>query len=111
MHLDPPAPQTQDLGPFGVRTVTLNGTCVDRIEHEHKTYDHGTVVISGQIEVTIGDGSPKVFGPGEWVYVPKATKHAVRRVTPSTVYQCVHLHRDFNGIVVESYVGNSQESV
>lgn len=114
MHLDPPAPFTEDLGPVGRRVVTLDATCVASVEHAHKYHDHPTGVIDGELDLTLHPGTAQEttvrLVAGDWYVVPKAVPHTVTRVSPIVRYVCVFLHRDQAGVVVQEYVGNALES-
>jgi quercetin dioxygenase-like cupin family protein len=48
--------------------------------HQHP-WEEIYVVISGELQVTIGEGSPVVVGPGSAAHVPADTVHTYRSLT------------------------------
>jgi quercetin dioxygenase-like cupin family protein len=91
----------------------LGKACESHKGHEHN-YDHTTIVIRGRIKVCYEyekdgqtvSGESGEFGPGEDVFIRAKVRHTIKALEDNTVYMCIFSHRDFDGVVVETYVGN-----
>ncbi len=103
------------VGPVGIRQNVLAERCESHVGHEH-TYDHGTMVIRGRVRVSYswleGDkvvtGPDREFGQNEDVVIKAHVRHTVKALEPNTVYKCVFSHRDFDGLVSQTYTGNNE---
>lgn len=101
------------VGPVGIREFHLETPCEAHEGHTHN-YDHATIVISGRVKVSYGFekdgrrvvGESREFGPGECIAIKADVHHTVKALEPDTRYLCVFAHRDFGGLVSQSYVGN-----
>jgi quercetin dioxygenase-like cupin family protein len=107
------------LGPIAYRTFTLESVCQESIGHEHN-YDHVTIVISGSIRVKyswtepdgkVVEGESKEFSQGQVVNIKAGVRHTIKALEPNTHYLCVFSHRDFDGLVTQTYVGNAAATV
>ena len=106
------------VGPIGVRRHVLEKTCNESEGHEHN-YDHTTIVIRGSIRVTysypkdgeIAAGESREFAAGELIEIKANVHHTIKALEDNTVYYCIFSHRDFDGLVTQKYVGNSQAYV
>jgi quercetin dioxygenase-like cupin family protein len=106
------------IGPLGVRRFHLEKVCETNEGHKHN-YDHVTLVIRGRIKVQyryekdgqVVEGETKEFGPGEHLVVKAEVFHTIKALEPDTVYNCVFSHRDFDGLVTQTYVGNDRAYV
>ena len=95
-------------------SATSTSRVCDCSEGHAHNYDHATIVISGRIRVSYCferggetvEGESREFGPGEAVAIRAEVRHAVKALEPDTHYLCVFSHRDFGGLVSQSYVGN-----
>lgn len=102
------------IGPIGSRTFVLAGVCEESVGHEHN-YDHVTIVIRGRLRVSYSfeeggkavEGVSREFGPGDEVLVKAGVRHTLKALEPNTVYKCVFSHRDFDGLVTQTYQGNA----
>lgn len=98
------------VGPVGIRRMHLEHACEANIGHEHN-YDHTTIVIRGRVRVLYRyvrdgqevEGETAEFGPGETIFIRAKVRHTIKALTDDVVYMCVFSHRDFGGVVVESY--------
>lgn len=101
------------VGPIGIRKHFLEKTCNVSEGHEHN-YDHTTIVVRGRIKVTYSfmqngvkvEGESKEFEAGEAIFIKADVYHTVKALEDNTMYMCVFSHRDFDGLVTQSYVGN-----
>jgi quercetin dioxygenase-like cupin family protein len=106
------------VGPIGIRRFTLDSVCQESVGHEHN-YDHVTIVISGRIRVKYRyvqdgkeiEGESREFGPGDPVTIKANVRHTIKALAPNTVYLCIFSHRDFEGLVTQTYVGNHEAYV
>src|SRR5262245_57708947 len=97
-------------GPVGYRKFTLEKVCEANEGHKHN-YDHVTIVIRGRIKVLyrykqdgkLVEGESKEFGPGEVVTIKAEVHHTIKSLEPNSQYLCVFSHRDFDGLVTQSY--------
>ena len=98
------------IGPIGIRPMHLAKQCEANKGHEHN-YDHTTIIIRGRVRVLyryakdgheIEDESDE-FGPGETIFIRAKVRHTIKALTDDVFYMCVFSHRDFDGVVVESY--------
>lgn len=101
-------------GNIGRRRHVLEKTCQESIGHEHN-YDHSTIVVNGGIKVTIRESldgpiiSERDYLPGsDLVFIAAKKFHTIKALFDNTVYFCLFSHRDFNGIVSQEYLGNTQ---
>ena len=98
------------LGPIAARRFHLEKACESHQGHEHN-YDHTTIIIRGSVKVLYEyehdgqtlRGESGEFGPGETIHIRAKVKHTIKALEDNTVYLCVFSHRDFDGVVVESY--------
>lgn len=103
------------VGPVGIRGFHLEQACQAHEGHTHN-YDHTTIVIAGRVKVTyryerdgdLVEGETREFGPGEAIAIQADVHHTVKALEPGTHYLCVFSHRDFGGLVTQSYVGNQE---
>lgn len=101
------------LGPLAFRKFILQRVCESFEGHSHN-YDHVTMVVHGRIRVSYSwmDGDKKITGPdrefgvGEDILIKANVFHTIKALEPNTIYRCVFSHRDFDGLVSQSYVGN-----
>lgn len=101
------------IGPVGIRRCTLRQVCVENEGHEHN-YDHVTVVISGRLLVKYSyvqhgqlvEGESKEYGPSEVVEIKANVRHTIKALVAGTQYMCVFSHRDFDGLVTQTYQGH-----
>lgn len=93
-------------GPTGFREFTLSAVCQEGVSHDHQ-YPHYVKVVEGRASVYVEGLGEFSLGPGDPpVLVPAVVMHRVKAVTPFVRYRCTFEHRDFNGQVVQEYVGN-----
>jgi len=103
------------VGPIGVRPFALDKACEAHEGHTHN-YDHAMIVIRGRLKVTyryerdgkIVEGETREYGSGETLVVKADVFHTVKALEPDTVYHCVFSHRDFDGLVTQTYTGNQR---
>lgn len=100
------------VGPHGVRIHTLEKTCQESVGHTHN-YDHNTVVVTGGIKVTTratADGPIEIeqeYFPGSLpIYIAAHKFHTIKALADNTTYFCMFSHRDFGGMVTQTYSGN-----
>ncbi len=106
------------VGPVGIREFHLESVCETHEGHEHN-YDHATIVVSGRVKVTYSyakdsqtvEGESREFEAGECIEIKAGVRHTVKALEPDTRYLCVFSHRDFGGLVTQSYVGNPKAYV
>lgn len=53
--------------------------------HQH-VHEQAGVVLTGQIELTVGDEPPRLLNPGDGYAIPSNTPHSVRWPVAATVY-------------------------
>lgn len=103
------------IGPIAYRSYVLDHVCQESAGHEHN-YDHVTIVIAGRIRVTyswvedtgnVVTGESREFHQGEVIHIKAKVRHTIKALVAPTKYLCVFSHRDFDGLVTESYVGNA----
>lgn len=103
-------------GPIQTRKFLLENVCESNVGHKHN-YDHAMIVIRGRIQVLYRtqEGGPvhqsKSFEQGEIVTVKAEVFHEVKALESNTQYICVFSHRDFDGLVTQTYNGNLQASL
>lgn len=88
-------------GPVATRTVTLTRDCGAYEGHEHK-YDHTTMAVVGRIRIST-DAESVELNPGDEFATRAGVKHTVEPLDEQCVYKCVYSHRDFNGVVSQTY--------
>ena len=101
-------------GPIGYRKHFLEKTCQENQGHEHN-YDHATIVISGKIKILYNyikdgkliNGESKEFSIGEVIHIKANVKHTIKALEDNTMYMCIFSHRDFDGLVTQTYIGNA----
>jgi quercetin dioxygenase-like cupin family protein len=101
------------VGPVAIREHELKEICHENEGHEHN-YDHTTIIISGRVRViyshlegeTLIQDDIKEFGQGDKIPILANTRHTIKALEPNTIYHCVFSHRDFDGIVIQEYIGN-----
>lgn len=103
------------VGPLGIRRFVAEQKCVAHEGHAHN-YDHTTIVIRGGVRVTIreADGTERLLGEyhqGAAVEIKAGVAHTVKPIEDDTVYFCVFSHRDFDGLVTQTYHGNEKAYV
>lgn len=106
-------------GPIAQRHFTLDKACEEGIGHAHN-YDHTTVVISGRLKISYEynrdgqtiTGESGAFGPGETCVIKAGVRHKLIALENNTRYVCVFSHRDFGGVVVETFAAamNNQQA-
>ena len=94
------------LGPIAVRKFTLEKKCDVGELHEHN-YDHTTVVFRGSIIVKVDGQEHGPYEVGEHVVIKAGVKHEIKAQEDGTQYWCIFSHRDFDGTVIQNYVGNA----
>ena len=102
------------VGPIGVRRFTLEKVCESHEGHSHN-YDHTTIVIRGRVKVAyryerdgqLIDGETREYAAGEYFVCLAKVHHTIKALEDDTAYVCIFSHRDFDGIVVQAYVGNA----
>ncbi len=102
-------------GPVGSRTFLLEAKCQVNEGHKHN-YDHAMLVIRGRVKVfyrhekdgKLVEGETEEFGQGKILTVMKDVHHTIKALEPNTLYFCLFSHRDFDGLVSESYTGNAE---
>lgn len=104
------------VGPLGIRRELLEKTCQESVGHTHN-YDHTTIVIRGRLQITYrqlqADGTYAVIkteeaAQGSAVFIAAETHHTLKALDDNTQYMCVFSHRDFDGLVTQTYVGNAK---
>jgi quercetin dioxygenase-like cupin family protein len=107
--------ELRQVGPIGFRRFVLEKTCNESEGHEHN-YDHATIVVRGRIRVAYSylnregkevKGETQEFCQGEVIEIKAKVRHTIKALDDNTVYLCVFSHRDFDGLVTQSYVGNT----
>ena len=102
------------IGPLGIRRELLEKICNEAVGHTHN-YDHTTIVIRGRLLITYRqmqtDGTLIVTkteeaAQGAAVFIAAELHHTLKALDDNTQYMCVFSHRDFDGLVTQSYVGN-----
>ena len=103
--------EAEIVGPLAIRRFHAPNACQAHVGHEHN-YDHDTFVLQGRIKVLYGDGTEsREVGPLDGPILIKAgVRHTVKALVDDTHFICVYPHRDFDGQVVEHYVGNLEET-
>lgn len=103
------------VGPIGIRRELLEKTCQEAVGHSHN-YDHTTIVIRGRLQITYRqlqtDGTYVVIkteeaAQGSAVFIAAEVHHTLKALDDNTQYMCVFSHRDFDGLVTQTYVGNA----
>ena len=98
-------------GPVGYRQFVLEKTCDVSRGHKHN-YDHATFIHRGRVRITASrdDGAEitsREFGAGEWADIPANLLHTIKALEDNTIYFCIFSHRDFDGLVSQSFAGNT----
>lgn len=78
--------------------------------HSHP-YDHWTEVRAGRLRIAVGHEAPEDVAeltPGGRILIKAGVRHTLKALEPDTRWVCEFQHRDFDGQVVEAYVGNPQ---
>jgi quercetin dioxygenase-like cupin family protein len=83
------------------RMMTFEKSGDVEIGHQH-SYDHGTLVSSGEVLVEILDSadgvvSSKVFTAPGLIFIEKDKRHRLTATKDNTVLACIHAMRDING--------------
>lgn len=91
-------------GNLGIRQFSSERKCENSGIHKHN-YDHMTMCISGWVLVTTGDKT-KELSPGAYCHVEAGIEHSVKALEDKSMWYCIFSHRDFDGMVSQSYVGN-----
>lgn len=86
------------LGEFGLRVMESKGEGYFIEKHVHN-YGHLETVITGSIEITLGDNSPMIMRNGDAIYVPAHVEHTARALQNGTVVHCVFHARDAEGVI------------
>lgn len=84
---------------------TLTTICQVHHWHAHH-YDHETTVLSGSGLLELLGETTRILKAGDTFLVPAHTTHRVKALEVPFRFQCRFLHRDFEGRVVPTYVGN-----
>lgn len=66
-------------------------------------HDHVSLLVSGSLEVTVGDAPPKRFAAPTFIVIKKNHKHHMVALEDNTVFYCVYAMRDVDGQVVDIY--------
>ncbi len=103
---------TASLGQF--RRFLLARECEANAGHLHY-YDHWIEVKQGRIRIIAEfNGHEHVSEHGVLDLIKPLVKagvrHTVKALAPNTVYDCVFTHRDFQGEIVQRYIGNPDEA-
>ncbi len=101
------------IGPLGIRDFVLPEVCMESVGHEHNE-DHVTIVVKGAILVkysymdkgVLVSGESARFNQGQEVLIRKGVKHTIKALEPNTMYKCVFSHRDYDGVITQTYTGN-----
>lgn len=99
-------------GPIAIRRFVLEHECQELQGHKHN-YDHTTLVLRGSIRVSYSyqhegkevSGSHD-YSIGESFVVKAEVEHTIKSLEPNSMYACIFSHRDFDGNVVQNYIGN-----
>lgn len=105
-------------GPIAYRSFRLARVCEAHEGHTHN-YDHATIVIRGRLKVRyryerdgqLIEGESQEFGQGDVVTIKAGVYHTLKALEPNTLYHCVFSHRDFDGLVSQTYVGHDEAYV
>lgn len=73
--------------------------------HAHD-FPHATLIIAGEFDVTVGDAQPRRMLAGETVAVPAHAEHTLIARRDGSQYVCCWPHRNWQGEIVDTYVGN-----
>lgn len=101
-------------GPIMARRFVAEKACEAHEGHTHN-YDHTTLVLRGRILVIFKEKnaageyvevSRQEYGWGERAPILAHRHHTIKPLEDDTVWDCEFLHRDFDGIAAERYVGN-----
>jgi len=106
------------IGPIATRIFDLPEICNVSEGHAHN-YDHTTIVISGGIKVSYeyGDkgqiikGESGEYHQGQAVCIKAGVKHTIKALVNNTKYMCIFSHRDLDGLITQSYVGNEHATL
>lgn len=111
-------PNLQVIGPVSLRTFDLEKKCQENEQHAHN-YDHTTIVVAGGIKVFYeyedkGEtvkGESGEYHQGEAVCIKAGVRHTVKALVDNTKYMCIFSHRDLDGLITQSYVGNEGATI
>lgn len=102
------------IGPVGIRRHLLERKCHENVGETHN-YGHTTIIIRGRVMITYRqrqtDGTLIVTkteeaAQGEAIFIAAELHHTLKALDDNTQYMCVFSHRDFDGLVTQSYTGN-----
>lgn len=100
-------------GPIGYRQFHLEKICQANEGHKHN-YDHNTIVIRGSLRVIYKDEvdgkivetESRDYYQGEHIHIAKGKLHTIKALEDDTIYQCIFSHRDWDGQIIQTYIGN-----
>lgn len=100
-------------GPVGMRKFQLDKACDSNQGHEHN-YDHVTLVLKGRVKVEYSwtengkliEGESREFSAGEDIIIKAKVRHNIIALEDGVLYTCIFSHRDFDGVVCQTYTGN-----
>lgn len=101
------------VGPVGLRFSGRNGppvlerVCDQYRSHAHK-HDHTTLVLAGSVLISWAGGE-RELGLYESMEVPAGVEHTIKAREPMSRWVCIFSHRDFDGRVLQHYVGHPHE--
>lgn len=93
------------VGPVMIRPSGVLAKGQGFAAHEH-TFPHTSFVISGSIEVKLDDNLPETYTSPSAFAIPAGVRHEIIALEDNTVCWCVFPHRDGDGSILDSYVGN-----
>lgn len=98
------------------RMYELKGVCDTFHIHAHK-YGHNILNLKGeqQVDKLESENGPvvqswKLYGYGQ-VFIPAGTWHRVKALTEESNFACIHAHKDYDGVTIETYCGNAGATV
>lgn len=105
-------------GPVAFRQFNLGKACESHQQHEHNK-DHVTFITNGSVKIIYeyekdGEtikGETGIFSKDQYVTIKAGVRHNVKALEDNTTYLCIFSHVDFNGIVIETYIGNHEAYV
>lgn len=93
------------VGPVGLDRFVLDKTCQTNELQAHN-YDHATIVCRGALAAIIDGVQSRRYESGEAIAIAAGKTHILKALEDNTVYVCAFSHRDFDGLVTQTYIGN-----
>jgi hypothetical protein len=95
-------------GGFGIRRGELQGVGASTITHKH-TFDHIThLQHAGRVEMLDDEGNVVRFKDcpaGGFAFIAKGAMHRIVCTGERLLYECLYIHRNPDGEIVDEYDG------